>query len=59
MGIAPESEKLKKAVKWVSDARIDKPEAALSKIIGDASLRFDLTPGDEDFLYRCLMKDTG
>ncbi len=54
MSILPEGEQLRKAVKWISDERLDKPEANLLKLIGDACLKFDLPPKDADFLIHSL-----
>jgi len=54
MSILPEGEQLRKAAKWISDRRLDNPEASLFKLIEEASLKFDLTPKDEDFLVHFL-----
>lgn len=54
MNILPEGEQLRKAVKWISDERLEKPEASLFKLIEEACLKFDLAPKDEDFLVRVL-----
>ena len=52
MSIIPEGEQLRKAVKWISDERLENPAAGLSKLIGDACLKFDLPPKDAEFLMR-------
>ena len=52
MTIIPEGEQLRKAVKWISDERSDKPGTSLSVLIGDACLKFDLPPKDAEFLMR-------
>lgn len=45
--ILPESENLRKAVRWISE------QGGFSlKIIEEASVRFDLSPADEQFLIR-------
>jgi len=54
MSILPEGEQLRKAVKWISDERLDNPQASLLKLIEDACLRFDLPPKDEEFLIHYL-----
>ncbi len=54
MSILPEGEQLRRAVKWISDERLDHPEASLFKLIQDACLKFDLPPKDEEFLIRSL-----
>jgi hypothetical protein len=50
MSILPEGEQLRRAVKWISDERIDNPGASLSALIGQACLKFDLPPKDAEFL---------
>jgi len=50
MSILPEGEQIRRAVRWISDERIDNPGASLSKLIGEACLKFDLPPKDADFL---------
>ena len=50
MSILHESEQLRKAVKWISDERLDNPEASL------ACLKFDLPPKDAEFLIHSLTK---
>jgi len=52
MSVIPEGEQLRKAIKWVSDGRVDSPETGLSRLIGDACLKFDLPPKDAEFLMR-------
>ncbi len=48
--ILPEGEQLRKAIKWISDARFDNPRASLARLIGEACLKFDLSPKDSDVL---------
>jgi len=50
MSILPEGEQLRKAVKWISDERLDNPGTALFTLIEKACLKFDLPPKDSDFL---------
>ena len=52
MSILPEGEQLRRAVKWISDERLDNPGASLSKLIGEACLKFDLAPKDAEFLMK-------
>jgi len=54
MSILPEGERLRKAVKWISDERLDNPGAGLFKLIEDACLKFDLPPKDAEFLMHSL-----
>jgi hypothetical protein len=50
MSILPEGEQLRKAIKWVSDQRIEDPESKLYRLVEEASQEFDLSPKDEEFL---------
>ncbi len=52
MSILPEGEEIRKAVKWVSEKRTEKPEKKLSDIVEEACLKFDLSPKDAAFLFR-------
>jgi hypothetical protein len=45
---------IKQAVKWLDDQLLDNPKADRTKLVDEASRRFDLTPLDADFLYRHL-----
>jgi len=45
---------IKQAVKWIEDQLVDRPQVDRVKLVDEASRRFDLTPLDEEFLYRHL-----
>jgi len=49
---------IKQAVKWIDDQLHDNPKADRVKLVDDASRRFDLSPADEDFLFRHLAERT-
>jgi hypothetical protein len=49
--IQPESEKLRQAVKWVSDQTLDNINKSIATPIQEAALKFNLSPKDEFFLY--------
>jgi len=49
---------IKQAVKWIEDQLHDNPEADRVKLVDEASRRFDLSPLDEDFLFRHLAERT-
>ncbi len=62
MTIQPQGEDLRKATRWISDERLNKPEASLSRLIEQACIKFDLPPKDAEFLARFFCKkgkDTG
>ena len=48
--IQPEGEKVRQAVKWISSERMEDECRSLSKLIQEASIRFNLSPKDEEFL---------
>jgi hypothetical protein len=46
----PHGENIRKAVKWISENLKEDPVQSLKKLINEAILRFDLSPGDSEFL---------
>jgi hypothetical protein len=50
--IIPQSDKLKNAVEWISEKRKNNPNNKAAQLAEDASLRFDLSPKDSEFLLR-------
>ena len=56
MSILPEGEDLKKAVAWIDEMLQDDTEKSMSELISDASLKFDLPPNDQEFLFRNFCK---
>ena len=57
MSILPEGEQLRKAVRWISEEREFRENAVLSKLIEEASIKFDLSPADADFLMRFFTEE--
>lgn len=55
--IQPQGEQLKKAVKWISDKRMENTDANLAKLVDEASFQFDLSPKDSEFLLRFVKND--
>ncbi len=54
MAILPEGEQLRRAVKWISAERLDNPKVSLPNLIGEACLKFDLSPKDAETLVHFL-----
>jgi hypothetical protein len=50
--VIPQSDKLKNAIEWISEKRNNNPDIRPSQLAEDASLRFDLSPRDSEFLLR-------
>ena len=52
--IQPQGEDMRKAVKWISEQRQDNPGVKLVKLIEEACLKFDLSPTEEEYLFKLL-----
>ncbi len=48
--IMPKGEKLRQALKWISEMRLEDEGASILLLIEKAALRFNLSPKDEEFL---------
>jgi len=57
--ILPEGENIRRAVKWISGQLQDNPDETVQKLINDATVRFDLSPKDGEFLVRLYRKEEG
>lgn len=55
----PDGERIRKAVRWISDSCCEKPEEIRNKIIREAEVRFDLSPVECEFLSRHFCTGTG
>lgn len=53
--LLPQGEKLRRAVRWISDRRIAEPGVDIKKLVNEAGLRFDLPPLDQDYLWRTFV----
>jgi hypothetical protein len=56
MGIQPEGDAIKNAVKWIGQERKSNPSVDLSKLVEEAGRKFDLSPMDSEFLFRFVRK---
>jgi hypothetical protein len=57
--IQPKGEKLRQAVKWISEKRKDDENCSVYRLIEEASLRFNLSPKEEDFLRAFYCENFG
>ncbi|MFC1868041.1 hypothetical protein ACFL0H_07920 [Thermodesulfobacteriota bacterium] len=48
--IQPKGEKVRQAVKWISGERLEDEKKRIALLIQEASMRFNLSPNDEEFL---------
>ena len=44
LSMLPEGEQLRRAVKWISDMRLEDSEVSQAKLIAEVCLKFDLPP---------------
>ncbi len=57
MPLHPEGESLRRAVRWISGQLQEDPAQRVASLVNDATLRFDLTPRETEYLlsfYRDL-----
>lgn len=54
--IMPEGEQLRRAIKWIAEMRSDKTDLSGPELIQQASLKFNLSPLETDYLVRCIQK---
>jgi hypothetical protein len=57
MSIQPKGEDIRKAVKWISEQRLSNPEKKPDALVGEAGIKFDLSPKDVDFLGRLAREE--
>lgn len=50
--ILPSGESMRKAVKWISEERQSDPDKPMAKLVEEASLRFNLSPAEGEFLFQ-------
>ena len=50
--ILPKSETLKRAIKWLSEHLQDDSKQNIGQLLNEATLRFDLSPRESEFLIR-------
>ena len=48
--IQPKGEKLRQAVRWISEEKQEGRETGIQKLIREAALRFNLSPREEEYL---------
>lgn len=54
--LQPQGDKLRNAIKWISDQRQEKPDTNLTRLVDETCLKYDLNPKDSEFLLR-FVKD--
>lgn len=54
--IMPEGEGIRKAVKFIDEARQTEPDKKLAGLIHEACVKFDLSPLEAEFLHQFFKK---
>jgi len=57
--VQPKGEKIRQAVKWISENRREDESRSLYLLIQEAGERFNLSPKDEDFLMSFYEENRG
>ena len=52
--IIPPSELLRRALTWLEEQRVERPEVSLTALLDEAGMRFNLGPQDCQWLERIL-----
>lgn len=55
--IMPQSELLRRALRYVNDTKQDYPNKTLPQILDEAAMRFNLSPVDAEALHRLFQPD--
>jgi hypothetical protein len=57
--IMPQGEDLRRAVKWISEERQSRPQKKIAKLVEEASVKFDLSPADGEYLFKFFKDQMG
>ena len=49
--ITPTGERIRKAIKWLSEAALSQPDKPRRELLEQAEIRFNLTPRECEFLH--------
>ncbi len=52
--LAPQGESMRQALLWIDQRRREEPSLRLINLLDEASLRYDLSPLEADYLWRSL-----
>ena len=56
--LQPKGQAMRKAVKWISDQRLENPGQSVLTLVDQAGVRFNLSPEEAEFLLR-FVKESG
>ena len=57
--ILPEGEDIRRAIKWISEYLQENPDQVVQKLVNEATLRFNLSPKDSEFLINFYSSQKG
>ncbi len=57
MSVQPKSDNFRKAFKWVAEERKFNPGKEVRNLVEEASIKFNLSPKESDFLIRTLLEE--
>ena len=57
--IVPKGENVRKALKWISDNRLEDEKKSISSLIQEAGLKYNLSPKEEMFLVNFYKENKG
>jgi hypothetical protein len=57
--IQPKGEKMRQTIRWISEKLKEDENRPVSVLIQEASLQFNLSPKEEEFLRSFYKKDSG
>ena len=57
MSIQPKSDNFRRAFKWVAEERKFSPGKEVKTLVEEASLKFNLSPKEAEFLIRTLLEN--
>lgn len=55
--VQPKGEKVRQAVRWISEKRLEDESLSLDRLIQEGSARFNLSPKEEGFLRAFYERD--
>lgn len=55
--LSPPGENLRRALAFIAEERTARGDAALPRIIEEASMQFDLSPAEEEWLYFTIQRE--
>jgi hypothetical protein len=53
-GTVPPGDRLRRAIAWITDERAARPHESAAVIVGEAAMRFNLSPAEEEWLLQTL-----